>query len=167
MDELTRVRLETNFQNADRLINQKAYEDSYKILQSIIREEPTFGKAYNHIAWYHRWRTKDYTAAEENYKKSIEFSPEYGSAYGNYAALLNLLRRWDDLPALVEKGLKVPGVDHGNLFNELGIMFEYQGKFKEAIEQYKRYALETLESETLEKIMQSIDRCKKKMELFK
>lgn len=155
------------FQNADRLLNQKSYEEAYDIFQTMIEKQPTFGKTYNHMGWLYRWRMRDYVAAEANYKKAMELSPEYISTYANYASLLNMLRRWDDLPKLVEKALTIPGVDRGALYNELGIMFETQGKFKEAMEEYKRYAYESLDSEGVEAAKQSIERCKKKIEMFK
>lgn len=45
-------------------------------------------------------------------------------------------------------------------------MKEKQGKFEEAIEAYKKSALEAIENAKFDKAMKSIERCKEKMKLF-
>jgi Tfp pilus assembly protein PilF len=167
MNEMARIRMETMFQNADRLLNQKQYEDAFDILKTINETDPSFGKAYNHLAWLYHWRLKDFVKAEENYKKAIELSPEYTPTYTNYAILLNTLRRWDDVAKTVSSAMSVPGVNRGALHNELGIMNESQGKFKEAIEEYRQYAFNSVETDTVDAAKSCIERCKKKTEMFR
>jgi len=167
MKEIARIRMETKFQEADSLIDQKKFEDAYNKLRSIIEEEPDFGKAYNHLGWLAHWKLKDYTAAEDYYKKSMEISPEYVYAYNNYAMLLNMLKRWDELAALVAKALQVPGATPHSLYNELGLMFEKQGKYKEAIEQYRQIIFNSIDETVIENANKAIERCNMKTEMFR
>src|ERR1700753_3318011 len=105
MEETQRIKLESMFQEADRLLNEKAMAEGLNMLKSILQEEPTFGKAYNHIGWIYETQYKDYATAEANYKKALEYTPEYQATYYNYAVVLSVLQRWDDLTKLLNKGL--------------------------------------------------------------
>ena len=165
MEEATRIRIESMFQEADRLLNEKAIGEGMNMLKAILQEAPDFGKAYNHMGWIYETQYKDYANAEANYKKALEFMPEYHATYYNYAVVLSILQRWDDLAALLNKGLTVPGVNRGTLHNEFGIMYETQGKFQEAIEAYKKYAQTTFVNKQLDTAKESIERCKKKLEI--
>jgi len=166
MKEFLRVRLEGMFQEADRLINAKSTSEAFNMLTTIITEEPGFAKAYNHLGWIYYWRFKDKENAEKNYKKAIELNPDYYATYYNYATLLSSVQRWNDLTDLLNKALKVPGIDKGTIYNEFGIMYETQRKYREAIEAYKNYVAETNDSSLVDKAIESIERCKKKIELL-
>jgi tetratricopeptide (TPR) repeat protein len=165
MNESDKIRLESMFQEADRLLNEKAIEEGYNMLTSIIQEAPDFGKAYNHLGWIYETKYKDYAGAERNYKRALECSPEYCATYYNYAVVLSALRRWDDLTALLNKALDIPGMNRSTIHNEFGIMYETQGKFKEAIDSYKNYASTTFVNKQLDTAKESIERCRRKMEI--
>jgi tetratricopeptide (TPR) repeat protein len=165
MEETVRVRLESMFQEADRLLNEKAIAEGFNMLQSIVQEAPEFGKAYNHLGWIYESQYKDYANAEKQYKLALQYAPEYHATYYNYAIVLSILQRWDDLTAHLNKGLTIPGVNKGTLHNEFGIMYETQGKLQDAIEAYKKYAQTTFNNKQLDTAKESIDRCKKKLEI--
>jgi tetratricopeptide (TPR) repeat protein len=166
MEETQRIKLESMFQEADRLINEKAIAEGHNMLKSIIQEDPTFGKAYNHIGWIHETQYKDYANAEKNYKQALEFAPGYFATYYNYAVVLSILQRWADLDALLTKALTVPGINRGTIYNEYGIMYETQGKYTEAIDAYKKYIASTFNNKQVDTAKESIDRCKKKVEIL-
>ena len=165
MEETQRIKLESMFQEADRLLNEKAMAEGLNMLKSILLEEPSFGKAYNHIGWIYETQYKDYNTAEANYKKALEFNPEYQATYYNYAVVLSILQRWDDLTALLNKGLTIPGINRATLHNEFGIMYETRGMLNQAIESYKCFAQTTFLTKQLDTAKDSIERCKKKMEI--
>lgn len=166
MNEHIRVRMEDMFMEADRLIAEQKIGEAFSKLNSIIHEMPNFGKAYNHIGWIYETKYSDYANAEKYYKQSIEYSPEYAAAYYNYAIVLSTLQKWDELKALLEQALKVPGIKKSTIYNEYAIMFEAQGKYADAIQAYKDYAANTFDNKQLENAKDSIERCKKKMELM-
>ena len=158
--------MESMFQEADRLISEKAIGEAFNMLTSIITEEPTFGKAYNHLGWIYDTQYKDSASAERNYKMAIQYMPNYFASYYNYAMVLSGLQRWDDLTALLNKAMEMPGINKGTIYNEFGIMYEAQRKYKEAIEAYKNYAAATYNNQQLNTAIESIERCKKKMTIL-
>lgn len=165
-NESLRIRMEDFFMEADRLIADQKIGEAFSKLTGITQEMPNFGKAYNHIGWIYETKYKDYPNAEKNYKLSIEYSPDYAAAYYNYAVVLSTLQKWDELTALLNRALNVPGINKATIQNEFAIMYEAQGNFKEAIEAYKKYVLNTFDSKQLDNAKDSIERCKKKMEIF-
>ncbi len=166
MNENLRIRMEDMFLDADRLISEQKIGEAFTKLTSIVQEMPTFGKAYNHIGWIYETKYKDYPNAEKNYKLAIEYAPDYHAGYYNYAIVLSTLQKWDELHALLDRALKVPGINKGTIYNEGAIMLEAQGKYKEAIEAYKNYITNTFDNKQLDTAKDSIERCKKKIEIL-
>lgn len=160
-----RFRLEELFNLADLDIKDGYYEAAFKKLEEILVEDPLFGKAYNHMGWMYETKFRDYAKAEEFYQKALDTAPDYPSIYTNYSILLSTLGKYDKLEQLLEKGLNVNGVDKANIHNEYGIMYEQKGEFDKAIEHYKICAKQTLNKDTLNKAMDSIDRCNTKKNL--
>jgi tetratricopeptide (TPR) repeat protein len=151
---------------ADRLISEQKIGEAFTKLSDIIQEMPNFGKAYNHIGWIYETKYKDYPNAEKYYKQAIEYSPDYHAGYYNYAIVLSTLQKWDELTNLLDRALKVPGINKGTIHNEYAIMYEAQGKYQQAIDSYKQYAANTFDSKLLDTAKDSIERCKKKVEIF-
>jgi tetratricopeptide (TPR) repeat protein len=166
MNENLRIRMEDMFMEADRLISEQKIGEAFTKLSAIIQEMPNFGKAYNHIGWIYETKYKDYPNAEKYYKQAIEYSPDYHAGYYNYAIVLSTLQKWDELTNLLDRALKVPGINKGTIHNEYAIMYEAQGKYQQAIDSYKQYAANTFDSKLLDTAKDSIERCKKKVEIF-
>ena len=158
--------MEDLFMDADRLITDQKIGEAFSKLTSITQEMPNFGKAYNHLGWIYETKYKDYPNAEKNYKLAIEYAPDYLATYYNYAIVLSTLQKWDELAALLDKALQVPGINKSTIQNEFAIMYEAQGKYKEAIDAYKSYAAATFDNKQLDSAKDSIERCKKKMEML-
>lgn len=166
MNESLRIRMEDIFMEADRLISEQKIGEAFTKLNAIVQEMPDFGKAYNHIGWIYETKYKDYPNAEKFYKQAIEYAPEYHAGYYNYAVVLSTLQKWDELTALLTKALNVPGINKDTIYNEFAIMYEAQGKYNEAIEAYKNYARNVFDSKLVDTAKDSIERCKKKAEIF-
>jgi Tfp pilus assembly protein PilF len=151
---------------ADRLISDQRIGEAFTKLTSIIQEMPDFGKAYNHIGWIYETKYKDFPNAEKYYKQAIEYAPDYSAGYYNYAVVLSSLQKWDELTALLNKAMQVPGINRGTIYNEFGIMYEAQGKYNEAIEAYKNYIKSSFDNKQVDTATDSIERCKKKAQIF-
>ncbi len=159
------IRLEELFNQADLDIRDGYYEAAVKKLEDILVEEPTFGKAYNHLGWLYETKFQNYQKAEEYYDKALKTAPQYPAIYSNYSVLLSTLGKFDELKSLLEKGLATPGVDKSLMYNEFGIMNEIQGNFPEAIDFYTKCAKSTLAKDTMDRAMVSIERCRTKQSL--
>ena len=164
MDHLTR--LEEMLDNANLDIKNGQYEKAENTLEEMIKIDPNFGKTYNHLGYLYEVKFKEFEKGETLYKLCLEKSPMYPAIYYNYAVLLSTLRKWDELKALLDQAINIPGVTKATIYNEYAIMYEQQGKLDEAIENYRNAGLNTLDQATLDRAKTSITRCKSKKDLF-
>lgn len=163
MDHLTK--LEEMLDQANLEIKNGKYEVASNILEKIIDIDANFGKAYNHLGYLYEVKFKEFEKGETLYKLCLEKSPLYPAVYYNYAVLLSTLGRFDDLKALLDTAITIPGVTLATMYNEYAIMHEQQGKLDDAIAYYKKCGLHTLDKNVLNRAKDSIDRCKLKKEL--
>ncbi len=160
------VECEQMFSDADKLINEGQIVEAVDKLVKITQRNPKFGKAYNHLGWIYETKYKNYSRAEENYKLAIQNAPEYAAPYLNYAYFLSSLSRFDELKAHLDKALTVPSVSKEIVYNEYGIMYESQGNPQMAIDYYFKAAMGAFDDTKFKKYQESIERCKRKIELL-
>lgn len=155
------------FFEADKRIKEEKFVEARDLLLQAVQLDPNFGRAYNHLGWIYDVKYKDYQKAEEAYKKALEVSPDYAPLYINYAILLSILGRDTEIVDLLEKALKVPGIDMRNVQREFGFLYERQGKFSQAKEAYKKALQLSWTDEDVKYFKSNIDRCNTKEELLK
>jgi len=160
------VILENKFQEADKHLLEKRYQKAYDLLQEILKEDPVFGKAYNHLGWLFETKYRRHQEAENFYKLAMKHSPEYLSTYYNYAIVLSTHQRWDELRDLLVAALKVSGCNKATIYNEYGIMFELLEEWQKAIKAFDKAILATVDNKRIEKYQKSIDRVRFKMDTF-
>jgi Tfp pilus assembly protein PilF len=153
------------FYSADNDIKDGFLDAAVQKLEQIIEEDPSFGKAYNHLGWLNETKFKNYPEAERFYKLAITHAPNYSAGFTNYAFFLSSLHRFDELQILLDSAINVPGIDKSTIYNEYGIMFELKEQFETAIDYYKKCIKATLNKDTMNLAMESIERCKTKMSL--
>ncbi len=158
---------EEMFAQADKLLNDGVIMDAVEKLTQILRRNPRFGKAYNHLGWVYETKYKNMQRAEEYYKAAMQYAPHYNAAYLNYSYFLSNLGRFDDLKAHLDKVSTIPGIAKDTIANEYAIMNEMQGNLQEAIDYYQKAAIVTLDITKLDKYKESIERCQRKMEILK
>ncbi len=163
MDKATKHEELLNLANLD--IKDGFFEEATKKLEQIISENPNFGKAYNHLGYLYEVKYRDFDKGETLYKLAIEKSPLYTATYYNYAILLSTLGKFDELKELLDTALTIPSIVKATIYNEYGIMLEQQGKLDEAIEYYRKCALNSMDTNVIERAKLSIDRCRLKKEI--
>lgn len=154
------------FAEADRLLNEGVVLEAVEKLAQILKRNPRFGKAYNHLGWVYETKYKDMARAEEYYKAAIQYAPNYNAAYLNYSYFLSNMQRFDELKAHLDKVSQIPGIAKDTIANEYAIMYEMQGRLQEAIDHYQKAAMITLDNLKLDKYKESIERCRKKLEIL-
>lgn len=154
------------FIQADRLLNDGGTMEAVEKLSQILKRNPRFGKAYNHLGWVYETKYKNSPRAEEYYKAAIAYAPNYNAAYLNYTYLLSNAGRFDELKAHLDKMSNIAGIAKDTIANEYAIMYELQGNPQAAIDSYQKAAIITLDSAKLDKYKDSIERCRKKIELL-
>jgi tetratricopeptide (TPR) repeat protein len=158
-------KLDDKFFEADTRIKENRIGEATALLNEIITEMPAYGRAHNHLGWIYETKFTDYTRAEKHYKAALEFSPEYTATYYNYSILLSTLGKHADLENLLEKALTIPGINKSTIHNERGIMREAQGRYPEAIQEYRTYIRYLYDNKLIELAMESIRRCENKINL--
>lgn len=160
------IRINDKFRLADKTIKEGKIGEAVHILQNIIREIPTFGKAYNHLGWIFETKYQKRPEAEEYYKKALEYAPDYPAVYYNYAVLLSVTHQFKKLAELLDKALELRGINKGTIYNEMAIMYEYQQDFSKAIDTYKQSIKYVLDTKGIDARLASIERCKRKIGIF-
>jgi tetratricopeptide (TPR) repeat protein len=166
MSDYRTFELEEKFMDADNMIKDNYIAEAVRLLNEILEEAPDFGKAHNHLGWIYETKTKDYTKAIEHYRLALKFTPDYAAAYYNYAIVLSTLRQYEELEKLLNDALKVKGINFATIYNEFAIMNEAQGKYDEAIKNYKLYIQNSYDNKMIETAADSIKRCERKKELL-
>lgn len=166
MNDYRTFELEEKFMDADNMIKDNYIAEAVRLLHEILEEAPDFGKAHNHLGWIFETKIKDFNKAEEHYKLALKFTPEYAASYYNYAILLSTLRDYAALEKLLNSALLVKGINYATIYNEYAIMYEAQGKYDEAIKNYKLYIQNSYDSKMVETAAESVKRCERKKELL-
>ena len=154
------------FAQADRLLNEGVVMEAVEKLSQILKRNPRFGKAYNHLGWVYETKFKNSARAEEYYKAAMQYAPQYNAAYLNYAYFLSNAGRFDELKNHLDRISNIPGIAKDTIFNEYAIMYEMQGDPHTAMDYYQKAAIVTLDSLKLDKYKESTERCRKKLEIL-
>ncbi|MDR2205890.1 MAG: hypothetical protein LBE36_07025 [Flavobacteriaceae bacterium] len=158
--------LDSEFDRADGLISQDLIEEAKAVLNSILEENPRYGKAHNHLGWICKTKENNVKTAENHYKQALELTPEYGATYINYAYLLSEEKRYAELENLLTKAESVENVNRSNLAREWGYFYEDTKQYPKAIEKYKEYAVSLYDNSLIDKAKEGILRCKQKLEIM-
>lgn len=159
--------LSERFLKADELIKEKKISEALEILHSIVQTDPSFGKAYNHLGWTYIYHLSDYKKAEEYYKNAIKYDPSYTATYMNYAYLLSMQRRYNELETLLKQSLKIEGINKDSVYNEYGIMYELKNNYKDAVIAFKEAIKNSLDANIITTYQANIFRCKTKAGFLK
>lgn len=158
--------IEDLFLEADKAFDEGNHAEGKKLLEQILREEPSFGRAHNHLGWLYKNRYQDIPLAEKHYLLSIKFDPSYTPAYINYAYLLRDDSRLKELEDLLNRVLKIEGVNKCSVYDEFGSLYELKGEYKKAIQYYKKAISYCLNDKIINDLTNHIKRCKKKSRMF-
>lgn len=160
------IECEEMFANADRLLNEGVLREAVEVLSQIIKRNPHFGKAYNHLGWVFETRYKNAEKAEEYYKAAMKFSPNYNASYLNYCYLLSNQQRFDELKEHLDRLSERQGIAKDTIENEYAVMYEMRGELEKASDHYRRAAMITLDTAKLSKYKEAIERCRQKLDLL-
>jgi tetratricopeptide (TPR) repeat protein len=158
--------IEDLFLEAEKAFDEGNHREGKRLLTEILAEEPSFGRAHNHLGWLYKTKYQDYKMAERHFKLAINFNPEYPSTYLNYAFLLRDLYRLNEMEELLNKALKVDTINKCGIYDEFGSMYELRGEYNKAIKNYRTAIKYCLNDGILDDLKKHIKRCKKKKSIF-
>ena len=158
--------IEDLFLEAEKALDEGNHREGKRILEEILAEEPSFGKAHNHLGWLYKTKYQDFKMAERHFKHAIHFDPEYPSTYLNYSFLLRDLNRLNDMEELLQKAIKVQTINKCGIYDEFGSLYELRGEYNKAIKHYRMAIRYCLNDSVLEELRKHIKRCRKKKSIF-
>ncbi len=153
---------EKQFLKARTFLHEGKVEESLQELNLILARQPEFGKGQallGHLL-YHYFR--DFTNAEEAFRKAMRQSPNHDETYLDYAALLLQLERFTETIAVLNKAMEVPGIEKDKVYRLFGMLSERQERWEEAIDYYSKALLFTFSVEAITGYEEDINRVLKK-----
>jgi len=158
--------LEQYVLNAEKAFEQERYMEGKDYLESALAEEPTYGKAHNHLGWLYLFQLNDFEKAERHLNLALKYSPKYSAAYVHMIYLLFESKRLEEYENLIEAAMKVPGVRKSFLYSEKGKALEVKGKYTQAIKWYRKAIRWSMEEYEISTIRENMRRARSKRWLF-
>jgi tetratricopeptide (TPR) repeat protein len=158
--------LEQYVLDAEKAFEQGHYLEGKAFLESALAEEPTYGKAHNHLGWLYLARLDDFEKAERHLRLALKYSQKYSAPYIHLISLLFELKRMEEHERMIAEAMKVPGMSMSFLYSEKGKAFEVKGKYTEAIKWYRKAIRWSMEESEINAIRNYMKRAKSKRWLF-
>jgi len=136
-------------------------------LSELLRAFPRFAPAYNTLGWLYANPLESPRQALVCYRRALALDPAYPPVYFNLLVALNTLGLSDEIPALADHALGVPGIDAGKIYHQLGIMFEVARDHAQAERCYEEAIQATLSLLDLESFEAALQRCQDKAQRSK
>jgi tetratricopeptide (TPR) repeat protein len=152
--------------DAEKAFEQGLYLEGKAYLDNAIAEEPTYGKAHNHLGWFYLFHEGDYEKAEVHLKLALKYAKQYSAPYIHMILLLFEVERLDEHEKLIAKAMYVPGMKKSFLYNEIGRNKEVTGKIFQAIKFYRKAIRWSMDEEEIRMIRQNLGRAKGKRWLY-
>lgn len=148
--------------DAERAFEQQEWLEGRDLLYQALEIEPVYAKAHNHLGWLYIYHLTDYQQAEVHLRLALKYAPGYHAPYLHMAQLLFDAGRLVELESLLNKAMKVAGVNKSFIYNDLGRVHEVRGKFSKALHWYKTAARWCLDDREIQVIRDNIRRCRQK-----
>ncbi len=146
-------------------LDQGRVAESLAEVQLLIARHPEQGRAHallGHILLHY---VKDYTGAEESFRVAMRQSPSYPDLYYDYGLLLLRLDKSTETVAVLNKSLEVPGIEKDKIYRILGMLYERENKWNDAIEYYTKAIIYSLSDVDGTLYRKDVERVKGKMNI--
>jgi len=133
------------------------------LLKEIVENEPLFARAHYQLGKIYYYELKDYRTAGYHLKCCVDIEPDFPDAYFDYLSLVVFLNMEKLVRQVSEKALKVPGVFKADVYSQLGLFYENNKAFNNALDAYKLAFLEATQKHVADEITESIERLSAKI----
>ncbi len=152
--------------DAERAFEEQLFLEGKGYLEEALAEEPTYGKAHNHLGWLYMYHLHDLDKAERHLKLALKYTSNYNAPYVHMSTLLFDMGRFDACERMLEQADQVPGVEKSFICNEYGRLHEVKGRYRSAIKSYKDAIRWSLNDHEIAIAKDNIKRCRNKRWLF-
>ena len=136
-------------------------------LQYVIAADDEHAGAHCLMGRIYEEQLEDYKQAEYYYRMTLYLDRDYFPVYSHLAGLLIDLGRLEEALAIIDAGLKVPGVDMACMLYYKGILYEKFEMYATAIQYYTDAKKACLNNRFMDTMDDQIKRVKTKKELDK
>lgn len=148
--------------DAERAFDEQLFLEAKGYLEEALAEEPTYGKAHNHLGWLYMYHLNDLEKAERHLRLALKYAANDKAPYIHMSTLLFEMGKLEECEAMLEKASLVPGVEKSFLYNEYGRLNEVRGRFRGAIRSYKDAIRWSLNAHEIAVAKDNIRRCRSK-----
>ena len=158
--------MEKYMTEAENMFYEGRVGDGLTALNNLLFDEPGYGRLHNHLGWAYMYYGNDIARAEMHLKLAIRFSAEYAPPYLHMGNLLNRSGRYTEALEYFRKGLSKPDVNLIALYEGMAYAYELTGKYASAIRAYKQATRVTTLDFEVDRLLNSVKRCRKKRIAF-
>jgi len=138
-----------------------------KLLNEIVSNDPLYARAHHQLGKIHYYDIEDYQTAGYHFKICMELEPSFPGNYYHYLNLVVFLNMQKQVKLIAEKALTVPGVEYADIYDLLGLSAEKNKRWDEALGAYNKAYDEATDKKEREKLEESVERVKAKMNRLK
>ncbi|MFL9482083.1 tetratricopeptide repeat protein [Chitinophagaceae bacterium LWZ2-11] len=158
--------LEQLYLEAEADIRNNNYHEAFQKHLSIVYDEPDFAPSHNSLGWIYKTQFDDYEKAITHFKAAIRCNPLYPHPYFHLAGTYIDLDRFNDVLDHLAKCIKIATIDKGWVYYRYGMIDEIKGHYEDAIKNYERAILHTMNNDKLSDYKIDIERCRTKLEII-
>ena len=138
-----------------------------QLLNDIVNNDPLYARAHYQLGKIYYYDLEDYQTAGYHFKTCMELEPSFPGNYYHYLHLVVFLNMQKQVKLVAEKALATPGVDYADVHDLLGLSAEKNKRWEEALIAYNEALDEATYKKEREKLEESIERIKEKMNRIK
>ncbi len=147
-------------------VEELRYGETARALQlfnELIAADATYARAYFQLGIINYYYIKDYQAAGYYFSQCIETEPSFPDVYEDFMKLLVFLNMELKAKTTGSKALRVAGVSHRLIYQQLGLLEEKNQNWNAALDCYKKAYAYSLEKEDADDSKSDIERVKDKI----
>lgn len=154
--------IENVIQLAEDAMDHGKYDEAKRLLENGLMEEPGYARLHASMGDLYWYNLENLELAERHYHLAIRFDPKFESVYRELAIMYEKHNKYQGLKALMQKAIKVPGLNKSYIFEKLGQAEESEGHYASAIEYYRKALFESMDNEDADELKKHIKRNKYK-----
>lgn len=158
--------MEKYMADAERMIYEDKVDEGLGLLNTLLYDEPGYGRLHNYLGWAYFYYTANVAKAELHFKMAMTFDLEHAAPYLHLGTLYLRNGRYSEALTFLESGLTKPNANRIALLESIGQVYELKCEYSNAIKAYKQAAQASVVGFEVNNLMEGIKRCRKKRAAF-
>ena len=159
--------IEEKYLQAVEEVNYGESPKGLRLLKEIIDNDPLYARAHFQLGKIYYYELNDYQTAGYHFKTCMELEPSFPDNYFHYLDLVVFLSMEKHVHFIAAKALITPGVNSASVYNLLGLFFETNKNWNDALTAYKNAFIAVTDNDQRREIEEGINRVKAKMQQSK